>query len=99
MTPLTRLSQDTVLNSSAALIMRHVANEGEEFMNTVSSYSKSAATVQLQATLWRCEKCNSFIAIHSQYPVVQTLCPMCVDGTIEFCGPLPGILGLQFADA
>ena len=79
--------------------MRRVVNEGEEFMNTVTSKSKSGSIMDLQTTLWRCEKCSSFIAIHSQYPVVQPLCPMCLDGTIEFCGPLPGILGLQFADA
>jgi hypothetical protein len=74
-------------------------NEGEDFMNSVAGLSKSVSTVELRATLWRCERCNSFIAIHSQYPVLQPLCPICIDGTIEFCGPLPGILGLHFADA
>jgi hypothetical protein len=84
--------------------MRPVANEGEEFMNNISGLSKadhkkSALTEELQATLWRCGKCNSFIAIHSQYPVLQAICPICIDGTIEFCGPLPAILELPFADA
>jgi hypothetical protein len=68
-------------------------------MKPVTSNIRRTSTIELQATLWRCEKCNSFIAIHSQYPVVQPLCPMCLDGSIEFCGPLPGILGLQLADA
>jgi ABC-type ATPase with predicted acetyltransferase domain len=73
-------------------------------MNSVTGlckggYRKSSSTEDLQATLWRCEKCSSFIAIHSQHPVLQPICPICIDGTIEFCGPLPAILELQFADA
>jgi len=64
-----------------------------------SVYSKNALTRELQASLWRCEKCSSFIIIHSQFPVLQPICPVCVDGAIEFCGPLPSILGLQLADA
>jgi len=79
--------------------MRHVANEGEEFMKSVTDLSKSASNEEPHATLWRCERCNSFIAIHSQHPVLQSLCPICIDGTIEYCEPLPGILGLQLADA
>jgi hypothetical protein len=84
--------------------MQHVANEGEKPMNSVTglgkdNYRKNASTEDLQATLWRCQKCNSFIAIHSQYPVLQPVCPVCIEGPIEFCGPLPAILGLQFADA
>ena len=81
------------------MIMRVVAEGNEAFMNTFTGNSKSALTEILQATLWRCERCSSFIAIHSQYPVVRPLCPICVEGAVEFCGPLPGILGLPFADA
>ena len=84
--------------------MQHVPDEGEALMNSVTGlskrgYSETGSTEELQATLWRCGRCNSFIAIHSQYPVLQPICPICIDGTIEFCGPLPGILGMQFADA
>jgi ABC-type ATPase with predicted acetyltransferase domain len=73
-------------------------------MNSVTGlckggYRESTSNGDLQATLWRCEKCNSFIAIHSQHPVLQPICPICIEGTIEFCGPLPAILELHFADA
>jgi len=73
-------------------------------MNSVSEVtkggsSKSVSAEELQATLWRCTRCDSFIAIHSQHQVLQPICPVCIDGSIEFCGPLPAILQLQFADA
>ncbi len=68
-------------------------------MNSLTSIGKTDSTGDLQATLWRCDSCKSFIAIHSQYPVLRPICPMCIDSAIEFCGPLPGILALQFADA
>ena len=68
-------------------------------MNSVTGIVGSALTPPLQATLWRCEQCKAFIAIHSGQPVVEPVCPMCGDAPIELCGPLPTVLGLQFANA
>lgn len=68
-------------------------------MRTLTPCGDSAARLELEATLWRCERCGSFIAIHSRQEVVLPICPMCVDTAIEFCGPLPSILGFQVADA
>lgn len=68
-------------------------------MKTLTRCNELAATLELEASLWRCERCNSFIAIHSRNNVVLPICPMCVDSTIEYCGTLPRILGLQVADA
>lgn len=79
--------------------MRPVANEGERLLKSDVADGRSGHGLQLHATLWRCEKCKSFIAIHSQYPVSEPVCPVCLDSNIEFCGPLPAVLGLEFADA
>lgn len=68
-------------------------------MKSATACSDIAATLELQATLWRCERCNSFIAIHSLQPVVLPTCPLCVDSVIEYYGTLPPILGAHVADA
>jgi hypothetical protein len=93
------LSQQTVLTANTSLIMRRMINEGEKLLKGVSAGSRPGHGLRLQATLWRCEKCESFIAIHSQYPVTQPVCPVCLDPNVEFCGPLPAIFELEFADA
>jgi ABC-type ATPase with predicted acetyltransferase domain len=57
-------------------------------------------TPPLQATLWWCEQCKAFIAIHCGRPVAEPFCPICGATTpIELRGPLPSVLGLQFAEA
>jgi len=53
----------------------------------------------LHASLWRCESCNSFIAIHSPQTVEQALCPACTEVSLEFCGSFDSILGIRVADA
>lgn len=93
------LLDQTVLSGSASLIMRAVSNEGQKLLKSVGADSRPVNGLPLHATLWRCERCKSFIAIHSQYPVAEPVCPVCLDSNIEFCGPLPAVLGLEFADA
>jgi hypothetical protein len=93
------LSEQTVLTSITSSIMRPVANEGEQLLKSVSADNRSGHGLQLHATLWRCERCKSFIAIHSQYPVTEPVCPVCIDSNIELCGPLPSVLQLEMADA
>lgn len=70
-----------------------------ELMKTFTASGDISATLELEATLWHCERCSSFIAIHSRQSVVLPTCPICVDSVIEFYGTLPRILGLQVADA
>ena len=70
-----------------------------QFTKTQTPSRDIATTLELEATLWHCERCSSFIAIHTRSQVVLPICPICVDSTIEFYGPLPQILRLQVADA
>jgi len=79
--------------------MLPVANQNERLVKGVSAGVRTGQGVQLQATLWRCENCKSFIAIHSQHSVSEPVCPVCLASNIELCGPLPAVLGLAFADA
>ena len=52
-----------------------------------------------QATLWKCEACNSFVGIQSQHPVMEPLCPVCGSPTLEMCSPMPSVLACDWADA
>jgi hypothetical protein len=79
--------------------MRPVTNEDEKPLKSVTANNRCGHGLQLHATLWRCEKCKSFIAIHSKYPVAEPVCPVCIDSNIELCGPLPAVLQLEMADA
>jgi len=53
---------------------------------------------ELKGTLWHCERCNSFVSIHSAQLLHEALCPICTR-QLEFCGTFDSILGWQFADA
>jgi hypothetical protein len=75
-------------------------NEKKEFMMlNVGITDERGAVPQLHATLWRCDRCNSFISIHSTHIVDEAFCPVCGDVPLELCGPFNSIPGLQFADA
>jgi uncharacterized paraquat-inducible protein A len=68
-------------------------------MLNVGAMSDRATVPQLRATLWRCERCNSFISIHSVQILDEAWCPACGNLPLELCGTFNSILGLQFADA
>jgi len=52
------------------------------------------------ATLWRCDRCNSFVTIHSGLLIrTEVLCPACGEALLEFCGRFTTVPGLSFADA
>jgi len=72
--------------------------EGFMKLNATVGTAK-AMNPPLQATLWRCGMCNSFISIHAPQLVTEPLCPICGDVAIEFCGRFQSIFGLEFADA
>jgi hypothetical protein len=63
----------------------------------VTSYH--GAVSPLSGSLWRCERCNLFVSIHSPQIVEQALCRACGTTSLEFCGSFQSIVGLQFADA
>jgi rubrerythrin len=65
----------------------------------LTAHEDRRLSASLQATLWRCRTCNSFISIHSAEPVSEPFCPVCGDVPVEFCGRFQSIFGLQFADA
>ena len=68
-------------------------------MLNVASMGDSATVRQLHGTLWHCDRCNSFISIHSMHIVDEAFCAVCVDVPLDLCGNFNSILGLQFADA
>jgi uncharacterized paraquat-inducible protein A len=65
----------------------------------IMNRQSAAPKMQMDATLWRCDQCNSFISIHSAQFVNEAFCPTCGDAPLEFCGSFGSILGIQFADA
>jgi rubrerythrin len=67
-------------------------------MGTVNRRT-TAPKMQMDATLWRCNQCNSFVSIHSPLKVDDACCPACGDTSMEFCGAFASVLGIQFADA
>ena len=79
--------------------MLPVAHESETAVETLTSSVERTTRLELEATLWRCDRCDSFIAIHSRHAVALPVCPTCNASTLEFCGPMPSILRLLVADA
>lgn len=65
----------------------------------IMSRRATANQMQMDATLWRCNQCNSFVSIHSALKVDDAFCPACADASMEFCGTFASVLGIQFADA
>jgi len=68
-------------------------------MLNVGNTNDHATASHLRATLWRCDRCNSYVSIHSRHIVDEAFCPVCGDVPLELCGTFDSILGLQFADA
>lgn len=54
---------------------------------------------EITGTLWHCQRCDAFVSIHSARVVHETLCPMCIDTELDFCGTFESLLGRQFTDA
>lgn len=66
------------------------------FIMGVTDYP--VAKPELKGTLWNCEKCHSFVSIHSAQEMNEALCPHCMD-ILEFCGTFDSLLGGTFSDA
>jgi hypothetical protein len=58
---------------------------------------------EMTSTLWHCQRCDSFVSIHSAKVIHETFCPMCLDTELEFCGTfeslLESLVGRKFTDA
>ncbi len=67
-------------------------------MLDIEATSLGAKSPPLQITLWRCERCNSFVSIHSLQLIDDPICPLC-GMPLEFCGMLSSIFGIPLADA
>jgi hypothetical protein len=67
--------------------------------NIAACLRNPAARPQGRDTLWRCENCNSFIAIHSEMMVDEALCPACTNVLLKYYGPCDGVFLHPFADA
>ena len=65
------------------------------FERTAMAYS--AASPPLCASLWYCDKCTSFVSIHSPQVPVEAPCPSCRDASMLCCGTFQNILGLESA--
>jgi hypothetical protein len=58
---------------------------------------------EMTSTLWHCQRCDSFVSIHSAKVIHETFCPMCFDSELEFCGTfeslLESLVGRKLTDA
>jgi len=61
--------------------------------------NSASAFPQPGTTLWHCDLCDAFISIHSAQILRAALCPVCGDVTLEFCGRVNSMPGIQFGDA
>lgn len=52
----------------------------------------------MKGTLWHCEKCGSFVSIHSARALEELACPVCLN-ELEFCTAFDSGLGQVFGDA
>jgi hypothetical protein len=53
---------------------------------------------EMKGTLWHCEKCGSFISIHSARAIRELSCPVCLD-ELEFCVAFDSGFGQALGDA
>ena len=68
-------------------------------LNTVPMNRRTTSPQkQMDATLWHCDQCNSFVSIHSALKVDDAFCPACGETSMEFCGSFASVLGIQFAE-
>lgn len=71
----------------------------ELVMLNVEIRDDRTAVPHFQDTLWHCDRCGSYVSIHSAQIVTDALCPLCGDVLLELCGTFNNILVLPFADA
>jgi hypothetical protein len=67
-------------------------------MFITGSTNRPTTIPQLKGTLWHCEKCGSFVSIHSARIVQELRCPLCLSD-LEFCAAFDSGLGQPFGDA
>jgi rubrerythrin len=60
--------------------------------------NRETALPRLKGTYWHCEKCGSFVSIHSAGIVRELSCPLCLN-ELEFCAAFDSGLLYTFNDA
>jgi len=54
-------------------------------MFTAPGTHSTAHHALFRGTLWHCEKCGSFISLHTAQAVEDLPCPVCSDEIMVFC--------------
>lgn len=67
-------------------------------MFTTGGTSRPTTMPQMKGTFWHCDKCGSFVSIHSAGIVHELRCPLCLD-ELEFCAAFDSGLGQAASDA
>lgn len=60
--------------------------------------NRATTLPQFKGTYWHCERCESFISIHSAGSVDQLNCPLCLN-ELEFCAAFDSGFTRTFGDA
>ncbi len=60
--------------------------------------NRATALPQFKGTYWHCEKCGSFVSIHSVGNVYELHCPLC-SSELEYCAAFDSGLSQTFGDA
>ena len=58
----------------------------------------ATALPQFKGTYWHCDKCGSFISIHTAGMVYELHCPLC-SNELEFCAAFDSGFTQTFGDA
>jgi hypothetical protein len=67
-------------------------------MFTTGIYSCPGPQPGMKGTLWHCEKCGSFIFLHTERMVEDLSCPVCLN-ELEFCNSFDSGLVQPACDA
>ncbi len=60
--------------------------------------NRATTLPQFKGTYWHCERCGSFISIHSAGSVDQLSCPLCLN-ELEYCAAFDSGFTQTFGDA
>ncbi len=61
--------------------------------------SRPAPRPESNITLWHCDQCDAFVSIHSAHALDEAFCPACGDRTLEYCGRLSCMPGIEYGNA
>jgi len=91
-----------VRKNSSRPVLSGIGSTGpdkETMMPNLETMNSCNTFPQLATTLWHCDRCSTFVSIHSPTVLCEALCPACCDVLLEFCGKFNSMPGIQFGDA